>query len=156
MESKEKDLRMQKPNLNDVIGPFTKGSEDALAGTSTNKDWRPGTAHSDTEDSEQMASGGDSADEVEVDIESIQPGLKVLSKTSDEEAEDEEEHIGTVDHMDGERYIKLTKSDSSDGKHHWIPVSWVERIEDGAVYLNKDAEEVTSSMFHSLPSESNN
>ena len=29
-------------------------------------------------------------------------------------------HIGTVDHLDGER-IKLTKADSVDGKHHYLP-----------------------------------
>ena len=28
-------------------------------------------------------------------------------------------HIGTVDHLDGER-IKLTKADSGDGKHHYL------------------------------------
>jgi len=31
-------------------------------------------------------------------------------------------HVGTVDHMDGENYIKLNKKDLADGKHHWIPV----------------------------------
>ena len=34
-------------------------------------------------------------------------------------------HLGTVDHIDGEKYIKLTKSDSPDGQQQWIPVNWV-------------------------------
>ena len=36
--------------------------------------------------------------------------------------------FATVDHMDGNNYIKLTKDDS--GQHHWIPVSWVTTIDD--------------------------
>jgi hypothetical protein len=46
-------------------------------------------------------------------------------------------HVGTVDHLDGEKYIKLTKKDSTDGRHHWIPVNWVESINEQALYLNK-------------------
>jgi len=29
--------------------------------------------------------------------------------------------VGTVDHMDGEKYIKLNKRDSPDGQHRWSP-----------------------------------
>ena len=48
------------------------------------------------------------------------------------------EHVGTVDHLDGANRIKLTKNDSSDDKHHFIPMSWVERV-DTDVHLNKSA-----------------
>ena len=33
-------------------------------------------------------------------------------------------HVGTVDHLEGER-IKLTKADSGDGKHHYLPAGLV-------------------------------
>lgn len=50
------------------------------------------------------------------------------------------EHVGTVDHLDGDR-IKLTKSDSSDGQHHYVPLSQVESMDNVAVYLNVTREE---------------
>jgi len=40
-------------------------------------------------------------------------------------------HVGTVDHMDGSDKIKLTKSDTkSGGRHHIIPLDWVDKIDD--------------------------
>ncbi|MBB6016232.1 DUF2171 domain-containing protein [Deinococcus radiopugnans] len=50
------------------------------------------------------------------------------------------EHVGTVDHLDGDR-IKLTKSDSSDSQHHYVPLSQVESMDNVAVYLNVTREE---------------
>ncbi len=53
-------------------------------------------------------------------------------------------HLGTVDHLDGDR-IKLTKADSAqaqDGqgaKHHYIPLGLVAEIEDGKVRLSATA-----------------
>lgn len=52
--------------------------------------------------------------------------------------------IGKVDHLDGSDKIKLTKNDSSDGKHHHIPTSWIDHV-DTHVHLNKTAAEVTGS-----------
>jgi hypothetical protein len=50
-------------------------------------------------------------------------------------------HVGTVDHMDGNR-IKLTKSDpASGGEHHYLDLNMVKEIRDGAVCLNKSADE---------------
>ena len=54
-------------------------------------------------------------------------------------------HLGTVDHLDGER-IKLTKADSAqteDGqgaKHHYIPLGLVAEVEDGTVRLSANAD----------------
>lgn len=45
------------------------------------------------------------------------------------------EHVGTVDHLDGER-VKLTKNDSADGQHHYLDLAQVESVDDVAVYLN--------------------
>lgn len=50
-------------------------------------------------------------------------------------------HVGTVDHMEDDSRIKLTKGDSKDGQHHMIPLEWVDHI-DAHVHLNKDAKEV--------------
>jgi hypothetical protein len=51
-------------------------------------------------------------------------------------------HVGTVDYMEGEKSIKLTKSDpSSGGQHHLIPVDWVDHV-DAHVHLNKKASDV--------------
>ena len=51
------------------------------------------------------------------------------------------EHIGTVDAIEGER-IKLTKSDSPDGLHHYIPLAWVKSVEGNTVHLSKDSSAV--------------
>ena len=48
-------------------------------------------------------------------------------------------HVGTVDHMDGQR-IKLTKKDSSDQRHHYIDVGLVAEVEDGKVRLSANAD----------------
>lgn len=47
--------------------------------------------------------------------------------------------VGVVDHLEGGA-IKLTKKDSPDGQHHFIPVSWVERV-DSHVHLTKNSKE---------------
>ena len=47
--------------------------------------------------------------------------------------------VGVVDHVDGGA-IKLTKNDSPDGQHHFIPFGWIERV-DNHVHLNKNSQE---------------
>lgn len=47
--------------------------------------------------------------------------------------------FATVDHMEGEHSIKLNKD--SNGKHHYIPISWVTGIEDGKVVVNRPGEQ---------------
>ena len=48
--------------------------------------------------------------------------------------------VGTVDHLEGEDRIKLTKHDAADGMHHFIPVDWVDHV-DSQVHLNMAADE---------------
>ena len=48
-------------------------------------------------------------------------------------------HVGTVDHVQGDR-IKLTKRDSNDGKHHYVSVGLVAAVEDGTVRLSANAD----------------
>lgn len=50
-------------------------------------------------------------------------------------------HVGTVDSVDGDS-IKLTRSDSSDGQHHYLDFDQVDRIEDNRVYLKTGASPV--------------
>jgi len=47
--------------------------------------------------------------------------------------------VGVVDHVGGGA-IKLTKNDSPDGQHHFLPVGWVERV-DSHVHLKKNSME---------------
>ncbi|HKR91572.1 DUF2171 domain-containing protein [Novosphingobium sp.] len=46
------------------------------------------------------------------------------------------QHIGTVDEVLGDQ-IKLTRSDSSDGAHHYVALENVDRIDDNRVYLKQ-------------------
>lgn len=53
------------------------------------------------------------------------------------------QHVGTVDHTDGNR-IKLTKRDDPDGSgqhHHYLPMSCVGAIDGNRVKLNIPASE---------------
>lgn len=48
------------------------------------------------------------------------------------------EHLGTVDSIDGD-VMKLTRSDSADGQHHFIDVKWIDRIDENRAYLKPEA-----------------
>jgi len=48
-------------------------------------------------------------------------------------------HVGTVDHLQGNR-IKLTKKDSSDQKHHYISLGLVAEVEEGVVRLSANGD----------------
>ena len=53
------------------------------------------------------------------------------------------QHVGTVDHLDGQDKIKLAKNDqSANGQHHYIPTQWVQQIQGNHVVLNKTADQV--------------
>jgi hypothetical protein len=48
--------------------------------------------------------------------------------------------LGKVDRVDGDM-IKLAKNDpASGGVHHWVPLSWVDHVDDH-VHLNKNSVE---------------
>jgi hypothetical protein len=46
------------------------------------------------------------------------------------------QHVGTVDALEGDR-IKLTKSDSTQHEHRYLPVDQVQGIEGGKIRLNQ-------------------
>ena len=55
-------------------------------------------------------------------------------------------HVGTVDHMDGNR-IKLAKNDASaGGQHHYLPLSAVAGVEAGKLKLNIDGQKAKQMM----------
>ncbi|WP_425230410.1 DUF2171 domain-containing protein [Sphingomonas sp.] len=56
-----------------------------------------------------------------VDTSSIQPHMPVIGSDG--------AHVGTVDAVEGDR-IKLTKTDSRDGSHHFIPLTSVARVDE--------------------------
>jgi len=47
--------------------------------------------------------------------------------------------VGVVDHVEGGS-IKLTRKDSPDGQHHFIPTDWVDHV-DSHVHLKKNSME---------------
>lgn len=65
-----------------------------------------------------------------VEATSIQAHMEVLASDGS--------HLGTVDGIEAHQ-IKLTRKDSPDGQHHFIPLSAVERV-DEQVHLPADAE----------------
>lgn len=50
--------------------------------------------------------------------------------------------IGRVDDVEQDR-IKVTRSGSPDGQHHFVPIDWIERV-DTHVHLSRDHEELHS------------
>lgn len=46
------------------------------------------------------------------------------------------QHVGTVDEVENDQ-IKLTRSDSSDGAHHYLSIDSVDRIDDNRIYLKE-------------------
>ena len=59
---------------------------------------------------------------------------KIRIKEHMEIADANGQHVGTVGDVEDDR-IKLTKTDSADSQHHYIPLDQVEKIDDNRVYL---------------------
>ena len=57
------------------------------------------------------------------------------------------DQFATVDHMDG-AYVKLTKDQQ--GQHHWIPTSWVTRVDD-KVHVDRPGRQAMKEWFTSPP-----
>ena len=48
-------------------------------------------------------------------------------------------HVGTVDHVEGDR-IKLTKNDpAAQGQHHYLPLNVISTIDQNKIRLNQTA-----------------
>ncbi|GAA5004510.1 MULTISPECIES: DUF2171 domain-containing protein [Acinetobacter] len=69
-----------------------------------------------------------------LDPNSIQEHAEVLGS--------DHEHVGRVDHLEGQDQVKLIKNDEdADGQHHYIPTSWIQDIQNDKVILNISASE---------------
>jgi hypothetical protein len=68
-----------------------------------------------------------------IDTNQIKPHAQVVGL--------DDQVIGKVDHIEGQS-LKLTKDDT--GKHHLIPLDWIDRVDD-KIHVNKKAEEVQQS-----------
>ena len=51
--------------------------------------------------------------------------------------------VGVVDHVVGDA-LQLTKGDSPDGQHHFVPTAWVGRVHENHVHLTKNSAETES------------
>ena len=52
------------------------------------------------------------------------------------------QHVGTVDHVEGDR-IKLTRNDpAAGGEHHYLSIALLDRVDGSTVRLNQPAAEV--------------
>ncbi|MEZ5654767.1 MAG: DUF2171 domain-containing protein [Sphingobium sp.] len=48
------------------------------------------------------------------------------------------QHVGTVDKVENDMIV-LTRTDSTDGRHHSLPLDCVDKIDDNRIYLKADA-----------------
>jgi len=67
----------------------------------------------------------------DVEMESIRDHMDVIASCG--------KKVGVVDHLEAGT-IKLTRNDSPDNLHHYLPASWVSKV-DSRVYLNKTSRE---------------
>jgi len=50
-------------------------------------------------------------------------------------------HVGIVDHLEGRDLVRLTKTDpDAQGEHHFIPLAWVDHVDD-KVHLKQSGAE---------------
>jgi len=66
-----------------------------------------------------------------VNINAIKPHMPVVCS--------QEGQFATVDHMEGQDVIKLTKDKT--GQHHYIPVSWVTSTEGGRIKVDRPGDQ---------------
>jgi hypothetical protein len=75
------------------------------------------------------------------DISKIQKQMNVLALDG--------KHVGSVEKIEDEDKIKLTRKDRAahEGHGHFVPLSWVVRV-DNHVHLSKTSQEVFASWEH--------
>lgn len=86
-----------------------------------------------------------------MNAQNVKPGLKVFARAND--ADEQPQQVATVDHLDGENYIKLKRSDSPDGEHHWIPLDLVSKIDEHGVVVSCSVDEFENEKLDELPDE---
>ena len=77
-----------------------------------------------------------------VEMTQIRPHMPVVCSNG--------EQFGTVDHLDADDTIKLTKD--KQGQHHWIPLSWVTRV-DEHVHVDRPGDQAMREWSVTAPDE---
>ena len=80
---------------------------------------------------EKSATTGSCGTQTDKGVASIRERMDVIASCG--------KKIGVVDHVEGDT-LKLTRKDSKDGQHHFIPSGWVDHV-DSHVHLKKNSEE---------------
>ena len=75
-----------------------------------------------------------------VDTSQIKPHMPVVCSNNGQ--------FASVDHMDANSSIKLTKDDS--GQHHWIPADWVTRVDD-KVHVDRPGKQAMQEWYTDVP-----
>jgi hypothetical protein len=75
-----------------------------------------------------------------VDTSQIKPHMPVVCSNNGQ--------FATVDHLDKNNSIKLTKDDS--GQHHWIPADWVTRV-DQHVHVDRPGKQAMQEWYTDVP-----
>jgi hypothetical protein len=75
-----------------------------------------------------------------VDTRQIQPHMPVVCSNNGQ--------FATVDHMDANDSIKLTKDNK--GQHHWIPADWVTRVDD-KVHVDRPGKQAMKEWYTDVP-----
>ena len=81
----------------------------------------------------------------------IKPDLMIHAKGKSSSPGAEGVYVGKVDQVEGERWIKLSKKDSSDGKSHWIPIAWVDHADATTLYLSKTVDDFRRGLLNKSP-----
>jgi len=81
--------------------------------------------------SEKLAKDQDGTGAEDVETEGIREHMDVIASCG--------KKVGVVDHLEAGT-IKLTRKDSPDNLHHYLPISWVSNV-DSRVYLSKNSRE---------------
>lgn len=86
-----------------------------------------------------------------MDISQLQEHLPVYAEGPGGLEGASDTHIGNIDAVEGDKYIKLTKNNAPDGKHHWFPIDWIRAVDERAVYLKKTVDEVMKELLDEQP-----
>jgi len=109
--------------VNDVL---TRQYANVKAGRDRVRDLRNSHISSADLDENESVTGAESAE-----IENIREEMDVIASCG--------KKIGVVDHLEAGT-IKLTRNDSPDNLHHYLPANWVSKV-DTRVHLNKNSRE---------------
>lgn len=88
-----------------------------------------------------------------MDISQIKENLPVYAEGPGGLEGASDTHIGNIDAIEGNKYVKLAKYNAADGQHHWFPIDWVRAVDERAVYLNKTIDEVQQQLLTQQPTQ---